>query len=188
MEYQMRIRVNQYLHRFDEILCQMAEKMLNAKITNNITLDFITCMIPHHEAAIYMCENLLKYTSYPSLQEIAKNIITTQTRGIEQMKEIARTTPHIYNARRDVNCYMEKYLSITKEMICKMKNSPRCMNINLNFINEMIPHHEGAIEMCHNLLKYCIDSRLRNVAEAIIKEQSEGVRQLEEIRQKLCKL
>ena len=49
----------------------------------------------------------------------------------------------------------------------------------------MIPHHEGAIEMCHNLLKYCIDSRLRNVAEAIIKEQSEGVRQLEEIGQKL---
>lgn len=186
MEYQMRIRVNQYLHRFDEILCQMADRMLSAKTTCNITLDFINCMIPHHEAAIYMCENLLKYTNYPPLQEIAKNIITTQTRGIEQMKEISRTTPCIYNARRDVNCYMKKYLSITKEMICKMKNSPRCMNINLNFVNEMIPHHEGAIEMCNNLLKYCIDSRLRNVAENIIEEQSEGVRQLEEIRQRLC--
>lgn len=186
MEYQMKLRINQYLHRFDEILCQMAERMLNAKITNNITLDFITCMIPHHEAAIYMCENLLKYTNYPPLKEIAKDIISTQTKGIEQMKEIARTTPNVFNSKTDVNTYMENDLSITKNMIFRMKNSPRTSNINLNFTNEMIPHHEGAIAMCNNLLQYRIDIRLRIVAKNIIEEQSKGVKQLIEIREKLC--
>ena len=134
-----------------------------------------------------MCENLLKYTCYAPLQEIAQNIIKTQTEGIKQMKEIARTTCKFTNSPNDINCYMMKYCAITKNMIWKMKNSPKCRNINLNFVNEMIPHHEGAIAMCKNLLHYCIDSRLISVAESIISEQSKGVEQLEELRRNLCR-
>lgn len=187
MQNQQIRRANQYLKRFDEILCQMADRMLKANITNNITLDFIHCMIPHHQAAIYMCENLLHYTTYPPLQKIARNIIEMQTRGIEQMEEIARTTPRVYNSAFDVKCYMEKYFEITHHMIDRMKNSPRCCNINLSFIGEMIPHHEGAISMCENLLQYRIDSRLRSVAETIIQEQSQGVKELMEVRKNLSR-
>lgn len=178
--------MNRYLSRFDRILCEMANKMLSQEVTNSITINFIKCMIPHHQAAIYMCENLLNYTNYKPLQEIAQDIIQTQTRGIEQMKEIARTTRGYINSDRDVTCYISEYLKITNQMISRMKNSPRCANINLNFVNEMIPHHEGAIAMCHNLLKYCIDTRLKMVAENIIVEQSNGVRELKNIRQNLC--
>ena len=39
--------------------------------------------------------------------------------------------------------------------------------------------------MCKNLLEYNIDSRLKEVAESIIKEQSEGIKELEKIREKL---
>jgi len=175
-----------YLFRFDEILNQMEDKMLSFEPTTNITLYFIECMIPHHQAAIYMCENLLKYTNYKPLQDIAHNIIKTQTNGIEQMQEIARTTSGFYNTKEDINRYLEKYLSITKNMIHKMRIAPRCININLNFVNEMIPHHEGAIEMCNNLLQYYTSPRLRLVAESIIKEQSNGVKQLKEIQKQLC--
>ena len=182
MENQKILRAKKYLYRFDQILDQMAEKMLSAKIINNITIDFIECMIPHHQAAIYMCENLLEYTNYQQLQKIANNIIKTQTNGIEQMEKIKRTTRGFQNTPRDVNSYIEKYFEITKNMIERMKNSPRSININLNFVNEMIPHHEGAIAMCKNLLQYRIDPRLRNVANNIIQEQSEGVKQLEEIK------
>ncbi len=180
-----KVDVINYLTRFDQILNQMEIEMLSAYIVNNITIDFIRCMIPHHQAAIYMCENLLQYTEYPPLQEIAKDIIKTQTRGIEQMKEIEITTKGFESSPIDVRCYMEEYIKITCNMIYKMRNSPRCNNINLNFTNEMIPHHEGAVEMCHNLLRYYIDPRLKQVAENIIKEQSKGIKQLKEIRMKL---
>ncbi len=180
--YKQVSNANQYLMRFDEILCQMADKMLSSKITNSITLDFIQNMIPHHQAAIYMSENLLKYTNYPPLQNIARDIIKMQTNGIEQMQEIARTTRGYINSQINVNNYYTKYLSITKNMINEMKNSLRTPNINLDFVTEMIPHHKGAIAMCENLLQYCIDPRLKCVANTIIKEQSEGVRELENIR------
>ncbi len=176
-----------YLVKFNEILCNMSNEMLSQEVTNSITIDFIRCMIPHHQAAIYMCENLLKYTNYPPLQEIAHDIIIMQTRGIEQMREILRSTCGYTNSKEDICCYINDYLTITRNMIYRMKNSPRCANINLDFVGEMIPHHEGAIEMCNNLLRYCIDPRLKIVAENIIKEQSNGVRELKEIQRKICR-
>ncbi len=137
-------------------------------------------------AAIYMCENLLKYTNYMPLQKIARNIIEMQTKGVEQMKQIEKTTSGFINFPKDINNYMRKYEEITCNMIEEMRNSPRSTNINYDFTLEMIPHHEGAIAMCENLLQYYIDPRLKNVADSIIKEQSEGVRQLEEIKRILC--
>lgn len=180
------IRAKKYLYRFDQILDEMAEKMLSQKVTNSITIDFIECMIPHHQAAIAMCENLLSYTRYPVLQEMANDIIQTQTIGIKKMKEIASTTYGFPNIPQDVKNYTQKYLEITKNMMENMKNASRCVNINLDFINEMIPHHEGAIAMCENLLPYRIDPRLKLVADSIIEEQSKGVNQLKEIQKKLC--
>lgn len=186
MECKETQEAQKYLSKFQEILSNMAKKMLSANVVNNITIDFIECMIPHHQAAIYMCENLLQYTNYKPLEEIAEGIIKMQTRGIEQMKEIIKTTKGYCNTTEEVYRYYSRYLSITKNMIFKMKNSPRCNNINLSFINEMIPHHEGAIAMCNNLLKYRIDPRLAGVARTIIEEQSRGIKQLREIQKNLC--
>lgn len=180
------MRARKYLFRFDEILNQMAEKMLLQEVSGSITINFIQCMIPHHQAAIYMSENLLEYTTYQPLQEIAKNIIKMQTEGIEQMKEIARTTYGFQNMPQDIKCYEEKYLEITRNMIERMKKAPKCVYINLNFTNEMIPHHEGALAMCKNLLSYRIDPRLKVVADSIIKEQSRGIEELKEIQRRLC--
>ncbi len=128
------MRARKYLYRFDEILNQMAEKMLSQEITNSITINFIKCMIPHHQAAIYMSENLLQYTNYKPLQEIAKNIIKTQTKGIVEMEEIKKNTYGFQNMPQEVNCYNEKYFEITKNMIERMKKAPRTQYINWNFI------------------------------------------------------
>lgn len=178
---------NEYLHRFYNILEQMKCKMLSFEPTVNITLYFIECMIPHHQAAIYMSENLLKYTTYQPLIDIANDIIRMQKRGIEQMIEIAKTTKGYCNSQNSIKMYLSKYLCITKNMVNRMETAPSGMNINLNFVNEMIPHHEGAIQMCNNLLQYDIDPRLAQVAKNIIKEQSNGVEELKYIRCKLCK-
>lgn len=181
----MNQNVNNYLNRFDEILYNMENKMLSQNVTNSITINFIICMIPHHQAAIYMCENLLKYTKYQPLIQISNRIIQTQTKGIEQMKHILNTTVGYINSNKNVNNYMKEYFRIVNIMISGMKNSARTNNINYNFTTEMIPHHEGAIAMCNNLLKYQIDPRLKNVAQNIIQEQSKGVIELKNIQNML---
>lgn len=186
MEYQSAFEVREYLRNFDVILCEMSNRMLSFNTTSNITINFIECMIPHHEAAIRMCENLLTFTNYKPLYEISNNIIRVQTKGISQMREIVRTTTTRANMPSDVASYESRYLAIVKNMIDKMKNSPRTQNINFNFTGEMIPHHEGAVEMCNNLLRYPIDQRLIVATNSIIKEQTQGILELRRIQENIC--
>ncbi len=187
MQNRQVMRARKYLCRYDEIISEMAEKMLSQEITNCITINFIETMIPHHQAAICMAENLLEYTTYQALQEMAKHMIKRQTEEIEQMREIAKTTYGFQNMPQEVKPYQEKYLEITKQMIGKMKSAPRTIYINLDFTYEMIPHHEGAIDMCKNLLNFRIDPRLKVVADGIIEEQTKGVKELKEIQRRLSK-
>lgn len=187
MEYQNTFEIKEYLRRYDQILCEMKNKMLSFNTTSNITINFIACMIPHHEAAICMCENILTYTNNRPLYEISNNIIKMQTREIEQMREITRTTLTRANMPNHVTSYENKYLSIMQDMINKMRCSPRYQNIDIDFIEEMIPHHEGAIEMCNNVLKYPIDQRLRLVASSIVSNQTQGIKELKDIEKNLYK-
>ncbi|MCI8384095.1 MAG: DUF305 domain-containing protein [Clostridia bacterium] len=177
MQNRQMIKARKYLCCFDEILNQMSEKMLSPEITNNITINFIQSMILHHQTGIDLSKNLLEYTSYHPLQEMAKNRIVKQTKAMEEMTEIARTT-YGQNMPQDVNSYMEKYFEITKNMIDKMKNAPRWIFINLDFTYEMIPHQEGAIAMCQNLLQYRMDPRLKAIADSMIEEQTKEIQQL----------
>ncbi len=187
MEYQGAFEAREYLRRFDEILCRMSNKMLLFNTTSNITINFIECMIPHHEAAVDMCENLLTYTNYKPLYEISNNMMKVQTNGINELKEIVRTTKTCSSIPNHLKTYENDYLCIAKDMVNKMKNSLRIQNINLDFTSQMIPHHEGAIKMCKNLIKYPVDPRLILIANSIIKEQTEGIEKLKKIQDDLYK-
>lgn len=181
MDNQKVLRARSYLSRYDKILQEMENKMKSFEPENNITKYFIECMIPHHQSAIYMSKSLLEYTTYEELQKMARRMIEVQTEEIEELCEIYRTTIGYINTKEDTQKYNNKYLLITTNMINKMKMSCRTININLNFATEMIPHHEGAIEMCNNLLKYCIDPRLKRIAQKMIKEQNEQIQRLKQI-------
>lgn len=187
MENQNNLISDKYLYTFDKILCNMSNKMLSFCMTKNITVNFINCMIPHHEAAIYMSKNLIEFCNFKPLINICEEIIKMQTSGIENMIEILKTTLNYTNFEEEIYCYNNMYFAITKNMIFKMQNAPRCIDVNLDFINEMIPHHEGALAMCTNLLKYCVDPRLQVVAKSIIDQQSKGINDLVKIHKEICK-
>lgn len=178
---------NTYLMQYNKIVNNMAYEMLSIVPTQNITIDFIKCMIPHHMAAIYMCNNFLNYSKYPPLVEIIKKIINQQNEGIRNMEEILRTTPKYKNPKKQVQRYLSKYYEIVNNMVWMMRHSLKSNNIELDFINEMIPHHEGAIAMCKNLLQYPTDPRLISVANEIINEQTKGIKELKEIRKNINK-
>jgi uncharacterized protein (DUF305 family) len=48
---------------------------------------FIDAMIPHHEAAVVMAKDVGDKSKRPQIQELAGNIITSQDKEIEQMKQ-----------------------------------------------------------------------------------------------------
>ncbi|MCD7836356.1 MAG: DUF305 domain-containing protein [Lachnospiraceae bacterium] len=168
-----------YLSRFYEILEEMIHGMTCAELTDSISHNFIVQMIPHHMAAIEMSRNLLKYTTFIPLQEIASNIITEQTKSIDDMKRVLDCCGGLQNSRKELQTYYKYYDRITTEMFCEMKNAVSTNNINENFMREMIPHHQGAVRMSENALCFTICPQLRPILDAIIKSQKKGIRQME---------
>ncbi len=48
--------------------------------------EFIEQMIPHHQMAVMMAQMLASSTNRPEMKQLAENIITSQTREINQMR------------------------------------------------------------------------------------------------------
>ena len=162
----------EYIDTFYKILDEMSNKMKEVEPSSSISSTFIQQMIPHHEAAIKMSENILKYTTDTAIENLAKNIISDQTKDIENMKKMLEECSNCENNDVDVNLYQREFLAIFDTMIRKMNGAPTTNNLNVDFLSEMIPHHEGAINMSKNVLKFEICGSLKTLAENIVINQS----------------
>ena len=65
-------------------------KGMNFKSTGNIDTDFLKGMIPHHQGAIDMSEELIKKTKDPELKALAQKIIKDQKAEIKQMQDLLK--------------------------------------------------------------------------------------------------
>ena len=165
----------EYLKKFYCILDEMIAGMTMANLTDSISHNFIVQMIPHHQAAIEMSENLLNYTIFIPLQNIAKNIVREQSEGIQEMQKMLENCDLLKNARCDIISYKKKYDEISERMFTNMGNSVSVNDININYMREMIPHHLGAIQMAQNALQYGLCTDLKPILQQIITSQQRGV-------------
>lgn len=174
-----------YLEQYQYILKNMIDQMSSVVLTDSISGSFITQMIPHHRAAIAMSENLLRYTTNIPLQNIAMNIIISQKKSIENMSEIYLRCQTCINYPAELDCYKKQNESIIGKMFCEMSTAYSDNSIDANFMREMIPHHEGAVQMSENALQYMLCPELIPLLDAIITSQKEGIRQMRLLLQQL---
>lgn len=167
-----------YLDEYYCILENMIRSMTGAELTGSISHNFIVQMIPHHQAAIEMSQNILKYTTNIPLQEIALNIITEQTKSIENMMAIEGCCSSVCSPEEALRGYQCRMKKIMTTMFCRMQNACASNSVNANFMREMIPHHMGAVEMSETTLKYCICPELKPILQAIIISQKQGIRKM----------
>ncbi len=180
-KYKMNDSVNEYLKKYNHILEKMICGMTNAHLTDSISYNFMIQMIPHHRAAIEMSQNLLDYSCSIPLIDIAENIITEQTKSIENMQNIMCCCDRFVNCRHALCSYQRAADEIMETMFCKMKHAYADCNIDADFMREMIPHHKGAILLSKNALKYDICPELVPILKAIIISQEKGVKEMERL-------
>lgn len=175
-----------YLCCFYEILDKMITGMTEPTLTDSISHNFIVQMIPHHQAAIEMSHNLLQYTTFVPLQNIALHIIESQTKSIEHMKQALDICSELQNTEQELCLYERYFHQITQSMFFEMETARSGNGIDANFIREMIPHHKGAIRMSENALRFPICQTLKPILQEIITSQRQGVRQMESLLHCLC--
>lgn len=170
-----------YLSNFYEILDQMEDGMTGAALRDSVSYNFIVQMIPHHQGAIEMAQNILRYTTFVPLQEVAQSIVREQTQGIEAMEAILERCMACTSTPQDLGLYARQFDQLSRQMFCRMTQAKATNDINANFIREMIPHHQGAIQMADNALRFPLCEELQPILQSIIRAQNAGIRQMERL-------
>ena len=169
-----------YLDVYYNILDEMKQEMTSTEQTRSISRDFITQMIPHHQAAVEMCENVLRYTVSESVSTLAQTIIRQQTQGIAEMKDLLCSCGAVCNNCQEVCCYQRRNTQILNTMFSDMEHVSG-VGVEQNFLREMVPHHKGAVQMSENALNFCICQPLRPILRNIIATQEQEIGEMRQL-------
>ncbi len=167
-----------YLCCFYQILDEMIQGMTTACLNQSISHNFIVQMVPHHRAAIQMSGNILRFTENSNLRRLAQRIIDRQTKGIGQMEDALAACSQLTNPQVDLRLYQRRMDLIHREMYAGMGSAPESNALAAIYMREMIPHHQGAIRMAENALKYDICTELVPILRSIVVQQRQEVGQM----------
>ncbi|MGL5149139.1 MAG: DUF305 domain-containing protein [Clostridium sp.] len=171
--FQSKMDENSYMNDYSKVFDKMKKAMTSAQVTGNIDMDFLSEMIPHHEGAIGMSEAILKDTNNEDIKKLANSIITEQKAGVKSMQVLLDKLKK-ESSNIDKNAdekYIKEYKKIITEMFNDMSKVKPSKNSSLDFLEQMLPHHEGGIEMSQEVLKYTKNPEIKAIAENIIKSQ-----------------
>ena len=170
-----------YLCCYYQILDEMIQGITTAKLTQSISRNFIVQMIPHHQAAVRMCRNLLEASDNTPVRRLAQRIITQQTQGIEAMEGLVDSCGQLTNPQMDLRLYHRRMDLIFREMFTRMGDAPEGNRLNAIFLQQMIPHHRGAVRMAHNALRYEVCTDLVPALRNIMDTQNREIRQMQSL-------
>jgi uncharacterized protein (DUF305 family) len=140
---------------------------------------FAQMMIPHHEQAIEMSTLAETRATNPEVKEIAAQIKAEQAPEIAQMKKWL--TDPAASSHMGHSAHMDGML--TDAQMQALKNASGAEFDRL-FLEGMIAHHEGAIEMAQMILN-SKNAEAKALGEAIVSSQTAEVVILKQLLAKL---
>jgi uncharacterized protein (DUF305 family) len=137
---------------------------------------FIDAMVPHHEGAVDMAQVALKNAEHPEIEQLAKNIITTQRAEIEKLKFIKKQ--EFGNSRVPTRMGMDQMKSMG--MMTDPHSLAHKNPFDKAFIASMIPHHQSAIEMAEVALDKSNKPKIKELAANIVTAQKREISQMKQ--------
>lgn len=152
-----------------------------------VEMAFLTSMVHHHETAIEMAEIAEKRGKSPFVKGLAGDIIDTQEKEMEQMRSIHQ---RLFSAKLEPDPMGHDGLGLTAQE-AGMTHSPATNTKLLGanpfdraFVDEMEPHHTGAVRMAKVVLKSTTDAELRKLAEGIVSTQEGEIEDMNSFRER----
>jgi uncharacterized protein (DUF305 family) len=146
---------------------------------NDADVMFAQMMIPHHEQAIEMSEIVLaKDGTNPEVTELANEIKAAQEPEIQQLGQwldawdAERTSEHAGHAGMSGMMSEEDMLALTD---AALPESDRL------FLEQMIAHHKGAVEMAEVEIEDGADPAAVEMAQNIVDTQTAEIETMEDL-------
>ena len=113
-----------YLCCYYQILDEMIQGITTAKLTRSLSHNFIVQMIPHHQAAVRMCRNLLQYSDDGAVRRLAQRITDQQTQGLQAMEGLLADCGQPANPQMDLRLCHRRTELILRELFSQMGSAP----------------------------------------------------------------
>ena len=143
---------------------------------------FLAAMTQHHDAAVEMAEIAQAEAEHGEVRRLADDIVAAQTDEIDQMAAMhERITGKPIDHADHGSMGMEEH-----EM--GMNMAPMELTgarpFDREFLDAMIPHHQGAIRMAQIVIDQGSDAEIRTMAEGIVQAQSAEIEEMNEWRER----
>ncbi len=103
---------------------------------------FIDMMVPHHMMAVQMAQLALQKGQHPEIKQLASNIISSQQREIQELKNLKKRLYGTSNTPTTMNpVVMANTGMLMPDQLAQQHP------FDWAFIDSMIPHHASAIDM-----------------------------------------
>lgn len=140
-------------------------------------LQFLDTMTAHHQGAVDMAKAIDGRAQHAEINTMAKKIITDQEKEIAQMKKWR--DQWFPGAAPAINMEMTGMGDSMKTMDMKRLAEAKGNELDLEFIKQMIPHHQGASAMAAEAQQRSQREEIKTLAAQIIREQSAEIKQLQ---------
>jgi uncharacterized protein (DUF305 family) len=140
---------------------------------NAIDRAFIAGMIPHHESAVEMAEMALDEGESQFVEDLANDIVRSQNEEISRMREIDRqlAAQGVERGAMDMPAH-EMGMDMDEEAMAQLRDADP---FDRAFIDEMVPHHQGAIRMARMQLAQGENAELKELAQQIVDAQAREI-------------
>lgn len=156
-----------------------------ASDTKAVEKAFLTGMTHHHGTAIEMSDIAKEKGKSPFVTGLADDIISTQERELGEMKKIYE---RLAGGELEPDAMAHDGLGLSAEE-AGMTHSPDTNEMlemadpfDRAFVDEMVPHHTGAVKMAEVVLESTEDAELRTLAENIISTQEREIKEMNDFR------
>lgn len=139
---------------------------------------FCEMMAPHHQHANEMADVLLANGKDPELRDMARKMKAKQTAEIEELASIKQELAGTSTLPAQMNPHVMENSGVPMPSELTQGTS-----VDLAFIDGMLPHHSGAIQMATVALRHSQNPRIVGLARRVIDDQAREIGDLIDMRE-----
>lgn len=159
--------------------CGSDDEASTSSAGSGVDLAFVQEMVPHHNSAVAMATTAQTRSDRSEIKELADSIIKSQNTEIAQMKAISKRLLADGVKVGDLGV-PEHMMGMSGDEMALETAEP----FDREFIDMMVPHHQGAIAMARVVLEKGQDSEVKDLAQEIIDAQSREIGEMNTWREK----
>ena len=159
------------------VMNRMMQDMHHMQMTGNVDYDFAMMMKSHHQGAVKMAQVEVQSGKDEVLKQMAQKIIDDQEAEINELQSFLdshKKSDKNYDPAKKDGGFAKVMTQDMSMMMPKMKQGS---SIDKQFVQMMIPHHEGAIHMAEGFIQFGKDPGLIFLAKKMIADQRKEIEQ-----------